>query len=418
MSTFNSVLHPTPFGFYDKYQLFQQDADNVVIYVLRTLGEDVLGVELTKPMIWSQLEAATWMFNGMMIEYQNKSNLSSLLGMPTGSIDTNGNNSINISDMYVQQNLEFLKNLSAPYAGLVGFSQTEQTYSGSITLSPGKQDYDLYTELVDGSGIPLWSQQPTGSVTGIEVVEVYHNAPVQYIFNSNLASNFVAQGLPVESYIPDTRFYVLPLFEDVLRAGMLETAQRIRRSHFSYKISGRSIRIFPAPNLLNQYVNGKLWIRVRFARSPFPTIASTLVNSGSSYSITGSGTGGSYQNDIIYGVNGPFNAPFGPLNYNSLNMWSRNWIAQMTLALCLILLGRVRGKFKSFPIPGAELSLNGDDLISSGKEDKEKLMTSLKETLDNLTYDKIAERDAARAENMVKQLAYVPIAPKYAIFIA
>ena len=95
MSTFNSVLHPTPFGFYDKYQLFQQDADNVVIYVLRTLGEDVLGVELTKPMIWSQLEAATWMFNGMMIEYQNKSNLSSLLGMPTGSIDTNGNNSIN-----------------------------------------------------------------------------------------------------------------------------------------------------------------------------------------------------------------------------------------------------------------------------------------------------------------------------------
>ena len=400
------------------FRSFQQDADNVVIYVLRTLGEDVLGVELTKPMIWSQLEAATWMFNGMMIEYQNKSNLSSLLGMPTGSIDTNGNNSINISDMYVQQNLEFLKNLSAPYAGLVGFSQTEQTYSGSITLSPGKQDYDLYTELVDGSGIPLWSQQPTGSVTGIEVVEVYHNAPVQYIFNSNLASNFVAQGLPVESYIPDTRFYVLPLFEDVLRAGMLETAQRIRRSHFSYKISGRSIRIFPAPNLLNQYVNGKLWIRVRFARSPFPTIASTLVNSGSSYSITGSGTGGSYQNDIIYGVNGPFNAPFGPLNYNSLNMWSRNWIAQMTLALCLILLGRVRGKFKSFPIPGAELSLNGDDLISSGKEDKEKLMTSLKETLDNLTYDKIAERDAARAENMVKQLAYVPIAPKYAIFIA
>ena len=418
MSTFNTTLHPTPFGFYDKYQLFQQDADNVVIYVLRTLGEDVLGVELTKPMIWSQLEAATWMFNGMMIEYQNKSNLSSLLGMPTGSIDLNGNNSINISDMYVQQNLEFLKNLSAPYAGLVGFSQTEQSYSGSITLTTGRQDYDLYTELVDANGVPLYSLQPTGSVTGIEVVEVYHNAPVQYIFNSNLASNFIASGLPVESYIPDTRFYVLPLFEDVLRAGMLESAQRIRRSHFSYKISGRSIRIFPAQSDLKQFVSRKLWIRIRFDRSPFPTIANTLVNSGSSYSVTGSGIGGTYQNDIIYGVNGPFNAPFGPLNYNSLNMWSRNWIAQMTLSLCLILLGRVRGKFKSFPIPGAELSLNGDDLISSGKEDKEKLMTSLKETLDNLTYDKIAERDAARAENMVKQLAYVPMPPKYAIFIA
>lgn len=415
---FNNTLHPTPFGFYDKYQLFQQDADNVVVYVLRTLGEDVLGVELTKQMIWSQFEAATWMLNGMMIEYQNKSNLSSLLGMPTGSLDQNGNNNINISDMYVQQNLEFLKNLSAPYAGLVGFSQTEQTYSGSISLVSGRQDYDLYTELVNANGVPLWSLQPTGSVTGIEVVEVYHNAPVQYIFNSNLASNFIASGLPVESYIPDTRFYVLPLFEDVLRAGMLETAQRIRRSHFSYKISGRSIRIFPSPNLLTPFINGKLWIRIRYARSPFPSIANTLVNSGSSFKTEGAGSGPNTQNDIIYGANGPFNTPYGPLNYNSLNMWSRNWIAQMTLALSLILLGRVRGKFKSFPIPGADLSLNGDDLISSGKEEKEKLMTTLKETLDNLTYDKIAERDAARAENMVKQLAYVPISPKYAIFIA
>ena len=419
MSTFNTTLHPTPFGFYDKYQLFQQDADAMVVFVLRTLGEDVLGVELTKQMIWSNFEAATREFNGLMIEYQNKSNLSSLLGMPTGSLDQNGNNSINISDMYVQQNLEFLKNLSAPYAGMVGFSQTEATYSGSIKLTSGRQDYDLYNDLLDPvTGAPLYSLQPTGSVTNIEVVEVYHNAPVQYIFNSNLASNFAATGLPVESYIPDTRFYVLPLFEDVLRGGMLETAQRIRRSHYSYKISGRQIRVFPTPNNLMPAFNDRLWVRVRFARGPFPTIANTLVTNGSSYQVTGSGTGGAFQNDVIYGVNGPFNAPFGPLNYNSLNMWSRNWIAQMTLALSTVQLGRIRTKFKTIPVPGAEVTLNGDDLISNGKEDKDKLMTTLKETLDNLTFDKIAERDAARAENMVKQLAYVPMPPKYAIFIA
>jgi hypothetical protein len=77
----------------------------------------------------------------------------------------------------------------------------------------------------------------------------------------------------------------------------------------------------------------------------------------------------------------------------------------------------VRGKFKSLPIPGAELSLNGDDLVSSGKEDKDKLVTALKETLDNLTYDKIAEREASKAESTVKQLAYVPISPKYCLFM-
>lgn len=416
-STFNTTLRPTSFGLYDKYTLFQQDADNMVTFVLRALGEDVLGVELTKPMIWDNFERATRELNALMVEYQNKSNLSSLLGMPTGSLDGNNVNNINITDMYVQPNLEFLKSLASPYAGLVGYSQDEQTYSGYIPMVSGRQDYDLYTELVDSNGATIWSLQPSGSVGSMEVLEVYHNAPVQYVFNSNLASNFVATGLPVESYIPDTRFYVLPLFEDVLRAGMLEAASKVRRSHYSYRISGRKIRIFPTPNNMVPTYNNRLWMRVRFGRQPFPTLASTLVASGSSYSTVGSGVSGSYQDDKIYGVNGPFNTPFGPLNYNSLNVWSRNWIAQMTLALSTIQLGRIRSKFKSLPIPGADLSLNGEDLISQGREDADKLLTSLKETLDNLTFDKIAEREANKAEQMVKQLSYVPIPPKYAISI-
>ena len=418
MSTFNTTLHPTPFGFYDKYQLFQQDADNMVTFVLRALGEDVLGVELTKQMIWANFETATREFNGKMIEYQNTSNLSNLLGSATGSIDANGNNNINITDMYVQPNLEFLLDLATPYAGVVGYSQDEETYHCYIEMEAGKQVYDLYVDAIDkDTGQPVWNSQPSGSIGTMQVVEVFHNAPVQYVFNSNLASNFVASGLPVESYIPDTRFYVLPLFEDVLRAGMLEAAQRVRRSHYSYKIVGRTIRIYPTPNNLVPGYNRRIWMRVRFSKQPFPTLAQTYINSGSAYFPTGSGVSGSYQQDRIYGVNGPFTAPFGPLNYNSLNMWCRNWIAQMTLALSNIQLGRIRSKFKSFPIPGADLQLNGDDLVNQGKEDKEKLMTSLKETLDNLTYDKIAEREASKAENMVKQLALIPMPPKYAIGI-
>jgi len=418
MSTFNTTLHPTPFGFYDKYQLFQQDADNMVTFVLRALGEDVLGVELTKQMIWANFETATREFNGKMIEYQNTSNLSNLLGSATGSIDANGNNNINITDMYVQPNLEFLLDLATPYAGVVGYSQDEETYHCYIEMEAGKQVYDLYVDAIDkDTGQPVWNSQPSGSIGTMQVVEVFHNAPVQYVFNSNLASNFVASGLPVESYIPDTRFYVLPLFEDVLRAGMLEAAQRVRRSHYSYKIVGRTIRIYPTPNNLVPGYNRRIWMRVRFSKQPFPTLAQTYINSGSAYFPTGSGVSGSYQQDRIYGVNGPFTAPFGPLNYNSLNMWCRNWIAEMTLALSNIQLGRIRSKFKSFPIPGADLQLNGDDLVNQGKEDKEKLMTSLKETLDNLTYDKIAEREASKAENMVKQLALIPMPPKYAIGI-
>ena len=35
----------------------------------------------------------------------------------------------------------------------------------------------------------------------------------------------------------------------------------------------------------------------------------------------------------------------------------------------------VRGKFSSIPIPGCDLQLNGSDMISSGREDQEKLKT-------------------------------------------
>ena len=411
--TFNTCPHPCSFNFYSHFSQFQQDADNMVTFVLRTLGEDVLGVELTKPMIWDNLEQATWKFNGFMVEYQNKSNLASLLGMPTGSTT----NTINITDMYVQPNLELLSTLAFPYAGMVGYSQAEQSYMGYITMSSSYQTYDLYDDLIDKSGKTLWSQQPAGTVGGMEVIEVFHSAPVQYVFNSNLASNFVASGLPVESYIPDTRFYVLPLFEDVLRAGMLESAQKVRRSHYSYKISGRKIKIYPCPNSLVPGYNNRIWLRVRFSSSPFPTLASTLVASGSAYSPTGSGVSGSYQEDKIYGANGPFNTPYGALNYNSLNTWCRNWIAQYCLALSTIQLGRIRSKFKSFPVPGADLELNGSDLVTQGREDRDKLIETLKATLDELTYDKISEREATKAENMVKQLSYVPMPPKYCIGI-
>jgi len=419
MASFLTTIRPTPFGYFDSDVLYQIEADSMVTFVLRRLGEDVLGVELTRKMIWACFEEATREFNGLMVEYQAKSNLSSLLGSPTGSTDpTTGQSSINLTNTYIQQNLSFLDDLAAPYAAMIGFGFAQESYSGSFKLEEGRQDYDLYTELKNSTGTPIYNLQPSGSVTRLQVYEVYHYAPVQYVFNSNLASNFVASGLPVESYVPDTRFYVLPLFEDVLRAGMLEAASRVRRSHFSYRISGRSIRIYPAPRNLIPGLNDQLWIRVGFRQSPYPTIASTIVVSGTNGSSTGAGSGQNYLNQTLFGANSPFNIPYGPVAYKSLNIWSRNWIAQYTLALATELLGRVRSKFKDFPIPGAELHLNGEDLVTQAREDKDKLLTTIRETLNGLTFDKLAEIEASKAENTVKMLSYVPVPPKYCLFMA
>jgi len=420
MARFVETLHPTSFGFFDSSPVFQADADRIVTFVLRRLGEDVLGVELTKKIIWACFEEATLAFNAKIIEYQAKSNLSTLLGQPTGSVNPNNSTqntallSINLTNTYVRPNLEFLVRQAEPYAAEVGYGQSLDTYSGSIKLTQGVQDYNIYTSLVDSTGTPLTSYMASGSMGRMKIVEVFHFGPISYVYNSNLASNFIASGMPVESFVPDTRFYVLPLFEDVLRAGMLEAAQRIRRSHYRYRIDGRNIRIFPAPSNLMPNFNDRLWLRVAFPPSAAPGIVGTNFDSGS-LSISGSfGQYPAMQDSTLFGVSNPANVPFGLINYDSLNPWSKWWIYEYTLACCRETLGLIRSKFKNFPIPNAELTLNGEDLVTQGREDKDTLLNGdkgLTATLDQLTYDKLAELDLARAKAIAEQMQLLPFPP-------
>jgi hypothetical protein len=93
----------------------------------------------------------------------------------------------------------------------------------------------------------------------------------------------------------------------------------------------------------------------------------------------------------------------------TVNQPGRQWIRQYTLALCKELLGLIRSKFQSIPIPNADLQLNGDALIAQGREDKDKLATQMREFLVNMTHAKLLENDALAAENLNKQLKYIPM---------
>ena len=87
----------------------------------------------------------------------------------------------------------------------------------------------------------------------------------------------------------------------------------------------------------------------------------------------------------------------------------KQWIRQYCLGCSKEILGLVRSKFSSVPIPNGDLSLNGGDLISSGKEEKERLRTELREMFDSLTYDKMIESQATEATNLQTILKTVPI---------
>jgi hypothetical protein len=199
---------------------------------------------------------------------------------------------------------------------------------------------------------------------------------------------------------------------------MLDMASRVRRSHYTYKISGTGIRIFPTPNNLIPFFNDKLWLRVGFPPSAVPGIAGTYFSG--SLEASGSLQDPATPSSVLFGVSNPGNIPAGFITYSSLNPWSRNWIILYTLALAKELLGLVRTKMKTIPIPGAELTLNGDELLSQGREDKKDLLvgdTGIITKLDALTYDKLAELEANRAENNMKLLQHMPFPPRYTLFI-
>jgi hypothetical protein len=187
------------------------------------------------------------------------------------------------------------------------------------------------------------------------------------------------------------------MFEDVLRRGMLESAYRLRRSNYSYAVYGTTLRIFPIPLMTSPAFINKLWIRYRL--KPDPLNPDYKDSSGNLIQ----------DSTIKNSISNPSNVPFDNIPYKNINSPGKQWVREYTLALATELLGRIRSKMKSIPIPGADLQLNGDDLIAQAREDKEKLISQMKEMMDDLTYDKILEKEANKAESINKQLKYIPM---------
>ena len=132
MATFSQTSNPTPFGVYDNETSFQNDADNMVTFVKRKLGDDILSVELTKKQIFGNFEESVLEYGSILNQYQAKSQLVNYLGFPTGSIMSGSEN------RYPRENLEYLARFAEPYAMEAGFGGSYNFVSGSISLEKGR----------------------------------------------------------------------------------------------------------------------------------------------------------------------------------------------------------------------------------------------------------------------------------------
>lgn len=400
MPSFIATPHPTPFGFFDADPVFQVEAEAVVPWVKTRLGDAVLSVELSRKTIWSCLEEATLVYSEVINEFNITSNLINVLGTSTGS---------DLTNKYIHNTLDFLIRQAEPYATEAQVGGAYNLTLGYININQGQQDYNIYDDILSvasgSTGQNLWLSFPSGSRGRMRIQEVFHFEPFaaqQFLLNASNITNFLATSFNYESYFASTVFYVLPLYEDILRRGALEHAARVRRSNFSWEIMGSQLRIYPIPT--GEFQLGKLFLTVTVGNhDPLnPDIGTTA--SGSSDS-------------SVYGVSGPSNYPVNNIPYGTITSPGRNWIRQYCLALCRETLGLIRNKIKTIPIPNADLQLDGAELIQQARDDKEKLLAQLREWLGGLTNQALLEKQAEAATALNTQLKFMPIPAGKAITI-
>ena len=228
MATFANTLTPTPFGFFDADIAFQHEADAMVTFVKRKLGDDILSVELTKKQVWACFEEAFLEYGSIINEHAASSQLMNLLGIPTGSVDSfrqvvkgqpgQGEDKVQHTgpsgkeQTFPLENLEFMLRRAAPYAHDAGVGGSYNEVSGSIQLETDRQDYDLLTELVNEDGDTLYSLQSAEGEpkTKFKIMEVCHYSPqAQYrFFDTTSAINYLNNEFSFESFTPETVFYV------------------------------------------------------------------------------------------------------------------------------------------------------------------------------------------------------------------
>ena len=357
----------TPFGFYDYDADFQVDADKVAKFCATRLGYPLMDVELHSGSFYACFEEAVTVYGQEVFQYKIRESYLNMEGNPNGS---SYNNSI------VDSNLDRIIQISKNYGTetVVGGKVTKKT--GLLNVTAGTQEYDL----------DQWATDE-GITGGIEVRKVFYEAPPAILryFDPYAGTGTGIQSLmdafDFGSYSPGVNFLLMPASYDMLKVQAIEFNDQIRRSTYSFEIVNNKLKIFPVPNDNMVYT-------FEYFESAEKKAAGVI-----------DGT------DAITNVS---NVPYENITYEDVNAVGRQWVFQYTLALARELLGYIRGKYQTVPVPGSEATLNQADLLADARSEKTALLTQLRDMLDQTSRRSQLERQAAEGESMNKILQGVP----------
>ena len=361
----------TPFGFYDNDLQFQVDIDKFAVFASRRLGYPIVEIELQDLNFYAAFEEAITTYGNEIYAYQVAENLLTLQGAPTNTAP--GNNEL------VQGSLSNVILLSNQYGTEAGVGGTVSWYTGSLTLTPGVQNYDMKSWAT--------SQNIQG---GIEIKRIfYENTPAITRYFDPYAGAGAGMMSLMDSmgfggYSPAMNFMLMPLSYDLQKFQMIEFNDQIRKSQYSFELVNNMLRIFPIPN------GGVDTLRFEYI----------LLSDRNQPYVERNG-----QSIITNASNVPYTNP----TYTTINSIGRQWVFEYGLAIVKEILGYVRGKYSTVPIPGSEVTLNQGDLISAATTEKQALIERLRAYLDTTSRKVLLENKSLEAEYQNKTIAQVPM---------
>jgi len=269
-------------------------------------------------------------------------------------------------------------------------------YSASFQPVNNQQDYNLQAIIQSASDSGTDDAGKTVDYAGkvdnkrIIVQQVFYKSPramwrfYGYYGGFGVVGNYSTYG----QYADDSTFEIIPTWQNKLQAKMYEDSIVTRTSNYAYEIINDKLRLFPTPDAWSDGFADRVWVKFMVDITPWDQ-----------------GT----TNVGVQGINNLNTMPFDNVPYVNINAIGKQWIRKYALALCKEMLGQIRGKFTTMPIPGESVTLNHSELLSQAKEEQAALKDKLMEILDTITYDELAKTDQELTDAAANVLKVSPL---------
>jgi len=374
---------PTPFGFYDNDPQFQQDANKVANFCALRLGYPIENVELQDINFWSGFEEAVTIYGNELYAFQTRDNYLSLEGASTL---TDVNNDI------ITPTFSTIVRLSQQYGEEAGTGGNVTWFKGQLPLQYGIQDYDLAQWALDN-----------GIEGGIEIKNVFYQPPpaINQLFSPTLMAGQGGLGgvLPAGLYggAGYSNYLMMPTSFTIQNIQAIEMQNTVTLSNYSFNIVNNIIKVFPIPGTGDFSFGEDDGGGLGYGHYLIFDFIKTQDRVDAAFS------------DGTNKISNTSNVPYANPTYSKINSIGRSWVFEYTLAKAKEVLGLVRNKYSSIPIPGAEVTLNGNELVSAAATEKEALITRLREYFDQTSRQSLLERRAAESIARVTEINQVPM---------